>query len=85
MGRVLGVALCALVAAVHAGAVAGPGGDIPKLNLEPSATVSGISSGGFMATQMHVAYSVRGDVRVCEALAWRFHAGNVSARRLPCA
>jgi poly(3-hydroxybutyrate) depolymerase len=44
--------------AIHIGAVdAAP---LPPLNIDPSqTTVSGISSGGYMAVQLHIAYSAR--------------------------
>ena len=50
--------LIALLAAVAACASPPPGGELPRLNLLPgSLTVSGVSSGGYMATQYQVAFS----------------------------
>ena len=50
----------ALVGALCLGAGAAVAQDLPRLVLDPAATtVSGLSSGAFMAVQMHVAFSDR--------------------------
>ncbi len=55
--RALAVTLAALAAAAG-NAQTLPGSNMPAINLDhDSMTTSGISSGGFMAVQMHVAYS----------------------------
>lgn len=47
----------AVLAAVFAAARALASDPLPALGAEPAATVSGVSSGGFMAVQLHVAHS----------------------------
>lgn len=47
------LSLLALVVALPVSATAA----LPKLNLQPNATVSGISSGAYMASQYHLAFS----------------------------
>ncbi len=52
--------VCALLAAVWLAPVAAAAQELPRLDLDPAATtVSGLSSGAFMAVQMHVAFSAR--------------------------
>jgi hypothetical protein len=54
----LRASLVALPAALSACAPPPPGDELPRLNLHPgSLTVSGLSSGGYMATQYQVAFS----------------------------
>lgn len=57
--RSVALLLAAAAAALVAPAVGlVPGSDLPKVAIDPSrVTVSGISSGAFMAVQLHVAYS----------------------------
>ncbi len=52
------IALCTLSVALGACTPKSKAAPLPKLNLDPArTTVSGISSGAYMATQMHVAFS----------------------------